>query len=312
MKKSIFKIFKIVCAVFLVAFCLIFLNMIVSILRYGNNSLDDYFAEWNAEEDPNVLILNNREPSIEINDVNVDYETLLDDYINGTFTYEFYTVYNDVLYGVVKRSQLNESYYRIIDIVSINLKNKELSVLYTDNYVPVDEATGDLVYGVCDYYYSDRCITIHDGEKNVSYNIETNELTSHSPTEFSYPKQNYEFELIETEEVLNSGFKIKTEFEERIITIRDMADRNEYMKSLTELKPYWTILGKVEPLYRFFGSGSFRIVNNDIYIVGYVADRDGEANYVVFRYDYAADSFTFIYHAFYTDYCIIRIIPIEK
>ena len=89
MKKSIFKIFKIVCAVFLVAFCLIFLNMIVSILRYGNNSLDDYFAEWNAEEDPNVLILNNREPSIEINDVNVDYETLLDNYINGTYTYEF-------------------------------------------------------------------------------------------------------------------------------------------------------------------------------------------------------------------------------
>ena len=103
--------------------------------------------------------------------------------------------------------------------------------------------------------------------------------------------------------------ELKTELEERIITVKDMAERNDYIKSLTDLKATWYVFGIQKPLKSF--PSKFFVINDDIYIIGVVYDRNGESNCVVFRYNYVDDTYTFLYHSFHSANSITDVIPIE-
>lgn len=305
--KNILLVFKTIGIVALSLLILVYLSLFLLLAILGRNSMDDYFEEWTAEIDTDVAFFDGRNGFVEANGKVVDCDSIIrEKYGKEWLNYSFFTVKNDLIYGMVFLSGENTEFKKLIDIISIDPSTNQLTVLHSGEYIPDDIKKYEV-----DTNYSDGKLVIYDGTKTASYNIESGEYEIGLPTDFSYPEQEYTVEKIESETILECGFIIKSKTEERRLTISDMAERNEKIKALTELEAHrWLFFFTTEPLKSFIYG--LRVVNNEIYLIGRVFDNDGESNAVVFRYDYDTDSFAFVFHSFSSDSPIVTIIPNES
>ena len=87
-----------------------------------------------------------------------------------------------------------------------------------------------------------------------------------------------------------------------------MATKSNYIKELTSITPYNTLLGTLDPLKLFFlDTYAF---NDCIIFACDVYDADGEENTVFFSYDPETEKVSYLYQYFASEF-FIYVIPAE-
>jgi hypothetical protein len=219
---------------------------------------------------------------------------------------DYFVLYeNGKLYGLDDHYLENNNYK--FEIFVLDVENGELEILHTENCTkPLPDIQ---TYEKC--YYFDRNIAYYNGIDMTVYNLDTSEVRYLPVDDPTLPEQKYKIDRLKKDdgEIDYSGLKISSKTEERIITLQYMAERNEYAKELYNLETESFLGEKIDPLKKFFYK--YTIVDNRIYLICRILEKDGESNAVVFRYDFEEDNFEYIYRRFTRDTPQIQIFSRE-
>ena len=293
-------------------FIILVLVLVISMTSctLGSNSMKGFFDDWIIQKDSRVAIVDKRYDTISINGDVVKIDTMLAKYFENPHDDVFLLLSDEKLYGVHSYNFVDEHYYETVDIYELDLGTEMIQILHTGRYCPRDESTENEMTS-SEIYYSNRSIILYDGTCMTVLDVDTLETTRLSANEFSRPLPKYTVESIKKDsgDVDRSRLKIVCNSEERIITIDYMAQRNEYVKKLSELEAHKGVFTTIEPMKDFFYK-SF-VLDNQIYFLCRVLDRDGESNALMFRYDYESEALELIYLGFSSDYPSLYLIPIE-
>jgi len=292
-----------------ILFFIVLLN-IVSIV-YPTNSMEDFFEAWQVTNDSSVAIVDDRAETITFNEKTVNVRAILKKYYSNPDLHTLLLKSDWKLYGIHAYNFTDEVYYETIDLYAIDLETESLEVLYTSPYCPRENADSYEKLRNVEVHYSNRNIIVYDGTVVTKYNIDTSSVENLPPTELSYPKKPYTVETVNDNngEIYWKKCKIISESGERMISVEYMAQKHEYIHKLLEFGKHKTLFGTIDPLERFFYNSY--VINEKIYLVCCILDRDGERNATVFSYDYKSETFEFIYHGFSGGIPRIYLIPNE-
>ena len=290
--------------------CLVLYYCISCIIGIGKNGLAEIFDTWEKENDPNIAVYDERKDIVIVNGQTISLEECLGKYYKNTSNDLIICVKDSKIYGVHSYNFSQREYD--VDLYSFDITENEFEVLYTGKFGPgeSDRPIKNLSYDtIC---YSNNTIIFTEGYHLVSYKIDTGEVEELNPQDFSQPKKEYSVERIYDENgyIDFKAIIIKSETDERKISVDYMAQRHPYVQDLLNIGVLRNPLGKIDPLEAFFYD-SF-VINDKIYLVCDVLDNDGESNGLVFSYDYSNDQFTFIHHVFSMDVPDITVIPNES
>ena len=262
-----------------------------------HNSMEEYFAEWEISSDSKISIVIDEQDILHSDGESIKIFQSLEQY------YEYPLVRIQLLanvkgkiYGVYSHQVGKEP--RIVELFVFEPSSDTLQVLYRNSY------PSSTKYNT---YYDNHNVVISCDQTVLVYDIDTNEIHTIVSGDYSLPEARFQIEKRQENE--QTCFKIGCDGEERTISLAYMAERNEYVDELTRLEEHQTLLGRVDPMEDFLCKCV--CVNDKLYFVCVVYDRDGECNYLIFSYDYALDEFKCIYHVFNTDPLDLYFIPRE-
>ena len=277
---------KLICCILVITCCWLCLSS--CLLR---NSMEDFFADWEPKSDPSIAIVSDRQDWIAFDDKEITFPQI--------YSYRGVLCFlNGKLYGVHSGYTCDdEEYHRLVEVYVYDTEADEVELLHSDKYSPIDGVGSDASYFFDAFFYN-RNIVLHDNEKTVSINIDTRAVEYLEADAFSNFRQLYDVKRIAdtSDEAYYKQLTIVKGDEERVITVDYMANRNEYVDKLRQLEEHTTLFDTIDPLEKFF-QDSF-VINEKIYLVCNVFDREGERNTLIFCYDYENDSFEYLYHRF--------------
>lgn len=305
---------KKMCRYFLVL--VLFASVIVSTVSCkGENDLEEFFAEWEPEIDPNIAIADFYNDILTVGNKTYDLELLSQaQYFSPN---EMIVIRDGLLY--VMQTHYNrepEREYELrITIHSIDLETLEVKRRYIGEYCSIEaqEQTGEISY--VKVYYSDGKIILYDKFVMTVLDIDTYIAKDYPAEEFVYPYK-YVIDNVNGEGVqycVYDRIKIASEDEERVITVDYVAQRNEYVRSLTEIEygfPYFQ-KNLMESFFGAIATNLYTIIDDKIYLLTSFPDQDGEENVLVFSYDFPEDKFTFLHHNFSSYNSATYLIPAE-
>ena len=278
----------------------------------GKNGLAEIFDAWEEENDPNIAIYDERKNLVIVNGQTISLQESLGKYYEHIDQDLIVCVKDNKIYGLHDYNfwQIERRYN--VDLYSFDIAKKEFEVLYTGLFGPGDSDRPIKYLSDETVYYNNNTIVFTEGYHLVSYKIDTGEVEELNPQDFSKPKKEYSVERIYDENgyIDFKAIIIKSETDERTISVDYMAERHPYVQDLLSIGTLRNPLGKVDPLMGFFTSSY--VVNGKIYLVCDVMDNDGESNGVLFSYDYENDQFVFLFHVFSNAYPDLVIIPNES
>ena len=271
------------------------------------NSLEDFFAEWTAEEiDMSVAFWDRNDRTFYFSDGTAHKP--------NPYLYHYRLVIKDGLLYVASYDYLDdEEYDLLVSIRTYNFETGEVKTIYSVKVCPMDANGEHIGYGYSKIYYCNSEIVIRDGASTVVFNINTHTAEYLPPEEKETPVSDYEITRIKDDKGYNDLNKvvIKKGDEQRIIDINYMASRNDYARMLTEIEHRRKFFSYIEdPLRNFFSDAE--VINDKIYLLCKVLDEDGETNSVVFSYHYETDKFNFLFNIFDQDAMQIDVVPVEQ
>lgn len=278
----------------------------------GKNGLAEIFDAWEEENDPNIAIYDDRKNLVIVNGQTISLQESLGKYYENIDQDLIVCVKDNKIYGLHAYNFVHIERGYNVDLYSFDIAKQEFEVLYTGIFGPGDSDRPRKQLSDETVYYNNNTIVFTEGYHLVSYKIDTGEVEELNPQDFSKPKKEYSIERVYDENgyIDFKAIIIKSETDERTISVDYMAERHPYVQDLLNIGVLRNPLEEVDPLKSFFND-SF-VVNGKIYLVCDVMDNDGESNGVLFSYDYENDQFTFIHHVFSNAYPDLVIIPNES
>jgi hypothetical protein len=282
----------------------------VAMFMFPNNSMEEYFSHWEIANEPSVGIVVNDDVSgfyLTNGQYFEDYEEILSLEYGDVNLWDvtFLLETDGTLYGTYMQTLSDEEYRYTIDIFQLHLETREVSVLFSQNYFPLDNSQAHEKISQPKIFCLNCEITIYDGTRVTVFHLDSGTVEEFPPESFSQPENN--IAISPSSNPL--GYKITRDGEERFITVEYMAQRNAYVKDLSNLEEHKTLFGKVNPMGSFFEDCVE--INGKLYLTCVVLDRDGERNYLIFSYNFEKDQFECIFHTFFTDRLDISFVSIE-
>ena len=276
----------------------------------GKNGFDNVFESWKKENDSDVAIFDDRHDIVIVNGKKILLNDALNSYYQHSSDDLILCVIDNKIYGLHAYNFSSNKNNETVDLYSFDVETNGFEILYTSEFAPREKGEAKEYLSHTIACYNDGKILIYDGGRTVSYAIDSGNIDELTSDAFSYPRYEYDLEFVYDENGKRDykSFKIKKGNDERTINIDYMAERSPYIKDLVDMGTINSIYGTVDPL-EFFISGNSCVLNDKIYLVCRVLDKDGESSGLIFSYDYNTDQFIFIDYVFSTDYPKLFIVP---
>ena len=219
-----------------------------------------------------------------------------------------------MLYGLKNIFDDDAEYRARANVFAVNLTTLELRYIYQEYCSPNDESLYlDGYKYEPDVCYRNRTVVIYDGVTRVHINIDTGRAEK-VPVDFEYPaeeyivKRNYygRYDKMDYSKliIIHNG-------EERILTIDYMVERHEYIKAVDDI--YKSNRSKYKKMFDdFYTENESLVIGDKIYFVCSFREADGEANGMIFSYNYVTDEFAYLYHHFCSGNARHYAVPVEK
>ena len=269
-------------------------------LAFPSNSMEELFDSWEMQSDSDIIFIDSRENTVVLDGKTESINSLVDEHFTSGCPEYLLIEIDGRIYGV-NESVGDDIYYSTLEIVVIDVNAQNAEVLYSGKYSP--RATTDL--NGSDYpekvFYSDGKIVIADGTVVTVYDLETSTVENIPIADAPIFNESLTVSRMYNEDG-SLDFKsitVSGKDSERIIDIDYMAQRHPYVDELSKLDHHKTVFEKIDPLKVFFHD--YFVINDKVYFVCNILDRDGDSNAAVFSYDYKNDSFEYVYHSFTFD-----------
>lgn len=256
---------------------------------YGENDLEDFFAEYDIAIDPSVAIFGNFKETITINGVVYDLDTLTYDARSRYFECGF--VCGDNLYLAKQNwfvAEEREHSLAMFQIYEYNLLTGETRIFDWAEVV-WDSSLPEFHSPI--FYFQDRNMVVNDGINATKFNIDTYVIETVPASE--YPKK------IFVEYTDDKHITIITETLEKEISVDYMAERHELVKELTKLDSFMNAWERKHPVDYFFQEVYTNFSpDGKIYLKCLVYDKTMDPITLVFTYDIETDEFEYVYNNF--------------
>ena len=276
-----------------------------------SNSMEDFFEDWIPEKDFQIAIID-----FDYNTITYNGETYdIPQNVTHLAWDNFCCMVDGKVYGIKDTGINDEKYEKSIDIFRFDFKTQEYEILHSEKCNPCKPINKIESY-LRSPYYLDGNIVISDKIVTISYNVYTDTVEHLPPEAYSPPQKHYEFLKDEKGFQDYKNILIKTDTEERLISIDYMAERHEYIQRLVDFGIHKgkyklsMLFTDLDPLIDFFNN-SYTFQDKIYYFVCRIFDEDGERNGVVFSYNYENETFIFLYHRFTSGANHITLIPAQ-
>ena len=279
------------------------------------NDMEDYFDAWVPQPDSNVAIVDARDGTLLVENRVIDFYEKLEGTISPKpiKSVKFFLLDKNRLYGL-SYDLNNQEYEEVITVYCFDLETGNAEIIYNEKIIPRE--LNVLSHGVTyqsthftEFYYSSRTLTICNALNTTLVNIDTLEVEVLSePDASALPK--YKIEPLRDENSKLQGYIISDSDIETVINLEYMAQHHPYIESLVNLGDHENLIFPDQSPTESFWGGAL-VVNDKIYLLCRVLDKDGESNSVIFSYDVVSDEFEFIHHKYTFDTPLEYVIAYE-